>query len=501
MGVAQAAQLSSPTSALGLWEKRPAHELRAAQDRLLSRYVREELYPFSAHYRRVFDQAGVDPRTIRGVADLQRLPFTTKQDLLEAQSRAETRLDFVLRPSPERIKSHWPMGRKLALVLGGSRARAALTRAYTPNFLTFTTGRSTEPVSFAYTPFDLELLSEATARMFELMGVTSPQERVLNLFPFAPHLAFWAVTLGGFQSGRLVVPTGGGKVMGTDGNLRLIERMRATALVSIPGFLYHVLRRGNELGTSFEHVRTVVLGAEKVPPGMKARMLDCLRKGGAQDVRILGTYGFTEARMAFGECPTAVEQSSGYHVFPDLGVFELVDPKSGQRVEDGKDGELVYTGISGHGTCVVRYRTGDLAVGGMTWEACPHCGRTLPRIASNLRRASEQHALNLTKIKGTLVDLAQVGTLLSEMREVEEWQVVLSKRNGDPLELDEIEIRIAPRQDANGKQVADNVMQRVSQAIEVRPNKVSLHTLAELLEFVGMESQLKEKRFLDLRPK
>jgi phenylacetate-coenzyme A ligase PaaK-like adenylate-forming protein len=62
---------------------------------------------------------------------------------------------------------------------------------YTPNFLTFTTGRSSEPVAFAYTPHDLEILSEATARMFDLSRVSSPDSRILNLMPFAPHLAFW----------------------------------------------------------------------------------------------------------------------------------------------------------------------------------------------------------------------------------------------------------------------------------------------------------------------
>jgi phenylacetate-coenzyme A ligase PaaK-like adenylate-forming protein len=478
-----------------------AGDIKALQDSLLATYVREELYPFSRYYKRVFDEAKVDPRSIRGVADLQRLPLTTKQDLLRAQTTPETRYDFVLRPNPGLIKEHWPFARKLAIALGGSVAREKLRFAYSPNFLTFTTGRSSEPVGFAYTPHDLDVLGEAIARMFDIGDVNSPDERIVNLFPFAPHLAFWAVTLGGFKSGRLVLPTGGGKVMGTDGCVSLISRIGATVLVGTPGFTYHVLRRGNELKTSFQNVHTVVLGAEKVPPGLKQKVIEALREGGAGDVRVIGTYGFTEARLAFIECPTKPEQSSGYHIYPDFGVFEVVDPATGKVVPDGQSGELVYTTISGHGTCVMRYRTGDLCTGGLSWQPCPYCGRSVPRVSSELRRASEQHALNLTKVKGTLVDQSNMGTVLSEMPGVEEWQIVLSKKNDDPLELDQLEVKIAPRDGVNVEELKKRIASELVRATEVAPNTISIHTLAEMLDSLGMETAMKEKRYVDRRPK
>ena len=478
----------------------PAAELKRIQDAALARYVREELYPFSAHYRRVFDAAGVKPADIRGVDDLRRLPFTTKRDLLEVQSNPETKLDFVLRPSPETIRSHWPLMRKLALLLGGARSRELLRFHYTPNFMTFTTGRSSEPVAFTYTPHDLDVLGEAIARMIEICGIDRPDDRVVNMMPFAPHLAFWAVTMGGFKTGRLVLPTGGGKVMGTEGNLRMAERLRATALVGTPGFVYHMLRRAREEQRDLAQVRTVVLGAEKVPPGLKHKMAEALEVCGAEPVTIIGTYGFTEARMAFAECPTALDESSGYHLLPDLGVFEVIDPESGEPRGEGEDGELVYTGISGHGTTVCRYRTGDLVVGGLVWEPCPWCRRTLPRISSELRRVSERHALSLTKIKGTLVDMSHMGTVLSQMPEIEEWQVVLSKKHDDPHELDELEVRFASRAGADVEEVGRTIKRELASATEVSPNRVSPHTLEEMLGFLGMETEMKEKRYLDRRP-
>lgn len=478
-----------------------AAELKRRQDERLSRYVAHELYPFSAHYRRIFDAAGVRPEQIRRVDDLRRLPLTTKKDLLDVQLDPARRLDFILKPSPELIRAHWPLGRKLGVALGGAKARERVRFDYTPNFLTFTTGRSSEPVAFAYTPHDLEVLAEAIARMFTVVFGDSTDIRIANLMPFAPHLAFWAVTLGGFKTGRMVLPTGGGKVMGTDGNLRMIERTKATAIVGVPGFVYHVLRMAREGKRDLSNVRTMVLGAEKVPPGLKAKMLEMLQACGAGEVSIVGTYGFTEARMAFSECPTALDVTSGYHVHPDLAVFEVIDPKTLEPVDDGQSGELVFTTISGHGTCVLRYRTGDLAVGGMTWVPCPHCGRTLPRIASELKRVSEQHALSLTKIKGTLVDLAQMGSTLASMRDVEEWQVVISKKDDDPHELDELEVRVAPRAGADPGELVTRINRELATTVEVAPNRVSVHKLAEMLTMIGMESEMKEKRFLDRRPK
>lgn len=490
-----------PQSPWNRLRRLPAAELRRIADHNLARYVREELYPSSAHYRGVMDRAGVSPRDIRGVADLRRLPFTTKQDLLAAQSHPQRKLDFVLRPTPAAIKAHWPFARKLALVLGGARARDMVAFRYTPNVLTFTTGRSTAPVAFAYTPHDLDVLGEATARMFDLARITDASERIVNLFPFAPHLAFWALTLGGFHTGRLVVPTGGGKVMGTDGSLKLMERIRPTALVGVPGFVYNLLRTGVAAGFDFSSVHTVVLGAEKVTPGLRAKMREYLTQGGAQHVNILGTYGFTEARMAFGETPLPDGRSSGYFVHPDLGVFEVVDPKTGEPVGEGEPGELVYTGASGHGTVVARYRTGDLAEGGITWAPLSGVDCTLPRISASLKRVTEQHALHLTKVKGTLVDLAVMGQVLSDEREVEEWQVVLSKKDDDPFGLDQIELRIAPRAGADGEALRRRVAARVLDACEVSPNAVHLHTVPEMVALLGMESQMKEQRFLDRRPK
>jgi hypothetical protein len=152
-------------------------EQEAWSNQRLAEHVRLRLYPFSAHYKKLFDQAGIRPEKVRTIRDLAALPLTTKKDLIDAQTDPERKRDFVLIPTPEKIRAHWGLGRKLALLLGGEQAREALRREYTPNFLTFTTGRSADPVGFAYTPHDLDLLGEVGGRMLDVHAIHDPAAR------------------------------------------------------------------------------------------------------------------------------------------------------------------------------------------------------------------------------------------------------------------------------------------------------------------------------------
>ena len=102
----------------------PTRTLRRRQDKALARYLREELYALSPHYRRVLDEAGVDVRRVRGVGDLAGLPLTEHADL-EANPQ-----NFILQPTPHAMREHWGFTRKLALALGGERAGQALRRGY-----------------------------------------------------------------------------------------------------------------------------------------------------------------------------------------------------------------------------------------------------------------------------------------------------------------------------------------------------------------------------------
>jgi phenylacetate-coenzyme A ligase PaaK-like adenylate-forming protein len=486
-------------------ERMGRRDQRALQDRLLRRYVREYLYPFSSFYRELLDRAGVRPEQIRAVDDLRRVPLTGKRDLLPTKEEPQRFKRFILQPDPATLRAAWPLHRKLPLLLqrwtqGKAAVRRRLRREFYPCFMTFTTGRSAEPVPFFYSPHDVDNLHVTGERLVQVMGLHS-EYRVANVFPYAPHLAFWQVFFAGQATGMMALSTGGGKVMGSSGDLRAIARLRTEALIGVPGYVYHLLRRGAAEGADLSSIKVVVLGAERVPAGMKQKIRELLAAMGAQDVRVFGTYGFTEARMAFAECPTPDNRYTGYHLYPDLAVFEVIDPKTGEVVPEGSDGELVFTPLQARASCVFRYRTGDLVRGGIQYEPCPHCGRTVPRISSDLTRESSLKDLQLLKVKGTLVNLEDCALLLGGIPEVEEWQVELRKKDDDPLEVDELIVHLAVRDGGNREATATKIREAFKGRLEVAPNRVEFQALEAMLHRIGMETEMKEKRFVDARPK
>jgi phenylacetate-coenzyme A ligase PaaK-like adenylate-forming protein len=482
----------------------PRAEQRAAQDALLQRYVREYLYPFSPYYRALFDRAGVRPEQLRTVDDLRRLPLSSKLDLLPTEDDPQRFKQFILQPDPATLKAAWPLRKKLPLLWqkwtqGAAAVKRRVRDEFAPCFMTFTTGRSAEPVPFFYSPHDIQNLHDTGARLVDVMGL-DPEYRIANVFPYAPHLAFWQVFFAGQATGMMTLSTGGGKVMGSTGDLRAIGRLRADALIGVPGYVYHLLRRAVADGVDLSSIRCVVLGAEKVPPGLKGKITELLAQTGARDVRVFGTYGFTEARMAWAECPTADNDYTGYHLYPDLGIFEVVDPVTGEVMPDGEDGELVFTPLNARASTVFRYRTGDRVKGGLQYEPCPHCGRTVPRISSDLSRESNLKDLQLLKVKGTLVNLEDCAMLLGDMPEVEEWQIELRKKDNDPHEVDEMVVHLAVKSGCAEQDAAARVQDLFKSRLEISPNEVEFLGLESMLRKIGMETEMKEKRFLDARP-
>jgi phenylacetate-coenzyme A ligase PaaK-like adenylate-forming protein len=481
------------------WDRGSIQEQRHLQNDKLHRYFTDVIAPFSPYYKNLFADHKIDPRHIKTVADLRHLPFTSKTDLLPTPEQPEKFREFIITPDISVLK-HRPRVIAEALLRGRSAVERRFEREYRPIFLTATTGRSSSPVAFAYTDYDMRNLRITGARLIQTFAATTKM-RGVNMFPYAPHLAFWQVVYAGLEFGMLLVSSGGGKVMGTDGNISLIERIKPEAIIGIPTFVYHVIREAHEQGRKWPQVTKIVLGGEKSPPGIRRKIVSLLQEMGAGDVRVCGTYGFTEARMAWGECPTLPEESSGYHLFPDLGIVEVVDPETGDVKGEGEPGELVYTPLDARGTVVLRYRTGDYVDGGVTWEPCPRCGRTVPRIVGNIGRASNTKELQFGKLKGTLVNFDELQQILDDTTEIGEWQLEIRKAHDDPHDVDELILHLAPMNGANIDQLKQKIRTRFQTEIELTPNRIEVHSLDDMLKRIKLESSLKEVRILDARPK
>ena len=277
--------------------------------------------------------------------------------------------------------------------------------------------------------------------------------------------------------------------------------MKPAVLVGVPCYVYHVLREAQKRGCRMEFLKKIVLGASRVNEGFKIKVADLLRDMGSTDVSVFGTYGFTEARAAWAECPTAIDVSSGYHLYPDKEIFEVIDPETGEVKGEGEDGELVYTSIDARGSVVVRYRTGDFAKGGITHEPCLHCGRFVPRISSDITRLSDVKDLQLSKIKGSLVNLNNFMSILSDIPFVDEWQIELRKKDNDPFEVDEVIVFICKKSGADEAQLEAEIKKDMLLLTEVTPNEVHFIELQEMVKRLDLETANKAKRIVDTRPK
>ncbi len=481
------------------WDQIPAAAARRIQDEKLHHYLNDVIAPFSPYYRKLFADHGVDVRKIRTVADLRHLPFTSKTDLLATPERPEKFREFVITPDVAVLKRR-PGIIAETLLRGRAAVQRRLEREFRPIFLTATTGRSAAPVSFVYTHRDIGVLHDAGKRLIETFGATT-EMRCVNMFPYAPHLAFWQVVFAGLEFGMLIVSTGGGKVMGTEGNIAVIDKVKPHALAGIPTFVYHVIRQAHSEGRKWPQVDRIILGGEKSPQGIRRKMVGLLQEMGAGNVAVCSTYGFTEARTAWGECPPPPGQWSGYHLFPDLGIFEVIDPETGAVKGEGEPGELVYTPLDMRGSVVVRYRTGDYVEGGITWEPCPYCRRTVPRIVGGIGRSSNTKELQLGKVKGTLVNFDILQHLLDDVEEIGEWQIELRKAHDDPHDLDEVILHVATDNGASVEHLKDVIRSRFLTEVEFTPNRIEVHSLDDMLRRIKLETSLKEVRILDARPR
>ena len=481
------------------WPSNP-RSLREWQLARLRSYLRDTVLPFSAHYGALFRREGIDPAQLRTPDDLQRIPFTTKSDFLPGVRGADPVRDFILQPD-RAVLARRPSTIARALLRGKKTVAEGFEREFRPLLLTSTTGRSSEPVPFLYTARDIDNLRLAGTRAYAVCGAAR-EMRILNLFPFAPHLAFWFAHYGGTEFGCFVLGTGGGKVMGTDGNLRLIRKIKPDVIIGMPTFLYHLLTELAHEGFALPNLRKLVLGGEKASTGMRLKLRALARELGAERIDVLRTYGFTEAKLAWAECPFEEDAgSAGYHVHPDLALIEIVDPKTGELRGEGEPGEIVCTPLAARGSVVLRYRTGDCIDGGLVHEPCPFCGRRVPRLVGEISRNSEIRDLQLGKLKGTLVDFNHLEHVLDNAEHVSSWQLEIRKLHDDPLELDELVLHVAKSDATDDARLRESLNAHFARETELHPNRIEMHPIEELRRLQGYGTQLKEQRVVDHRPK
>lgn len=473
----------------------PRPDREALQNRKLRWFFRHKL-AYSPYYRQMLEKLNLSFSDFRTTDDLQKLPLSSKADIAPTEAERARPRQFILQPDEKLLKKHATKRELAGIVkqkLMKQDVHLSLEREYKPLHIHFTTGRTALPTPFTYSEYDLGLLFETGRRLFNVAGL--PREYVgLNAFPYSPHLGFWLAYYGFRAAGITALASGGGKIMGTQKIMDAMERLKVNVVAIIPGYGYHLMREAIKQKKDFSNLKYMIFGAERVSPAFRQKMKELLAQVGAREVTILATYASTEFKTAWLQC----SESTGYHLYPDLEYVELVDA-DGRRVKEGEPGEVVYTALDWRGTVVVRYRTGDLAEG-IEYGPCPQCGRTVPRILPDIQRKSDVKEFHLTKVKGELVNLNNAFPLMSSVQGVDEWQLELKKHNDDPHDLDELWLHVSIKSGTAFANVKTEIEKRLHAEMQVTAI-VRETTTEDLVTRLGMETELKEKRILDNRPK
>jgi phenylacetate-CoA ligase len=357
---------------------------------------------------------------VRSLDDLKRLPFTTKQELIEDQTDHPLFGSNLTFPMDRYVRVHQTSG---------------------------TTGR---PLYWLDTEESWEWWGSCWRTIFEAAGV-GPQDRVFFPFSFGPFIGFWSGWEGARKVGALAVSGGG---QSTQQRLKTMIEYGATVLVCTPTYALHMAAEARRLGLDPAKdcaVRVTIHAGEPGAsiPSTKRRIEEswaarCFDHTGATEV---GAFGF--------RCE-ALE--GGVHVNEDHFIAEVVDVSTGQSLEDGVDGELVITNLGRVGSPVIRYRTGDRVKAQR--NACG-CGRSFLVLDGGVLGRVD----DMVVVRGVNVFPSAVESVIREFREVEEFRVDVIGTEG----LSELKITLEPREGVAEAGLKQNVAEAVRMKLELRP--------------------------------
>jgi phenylacetate-CoA ligase len=345
-------------------------------------------------YRESFDRAGVKGDEVRGLEDLARLPFTTKEDL----------------------RTSYPYG-MFAVPLRD------IVRIHS------TSGTTGTPVVVGYTRNDLRTWSECVARLLAAGGMNE-HDVVQVAFTYGLFSGGFGLHAGAERLGASVIPASTG---GLEKQVRIMKDFKTTALACTPSYAMAIAATVVDMGVAREDLflRTGFFGAEPWSEGLRARLESTL------GITALDNYGLTEVLgpgVAF-EC----ERKDGLHVNEDCFIAEIVDPSTLEVLHAGSEGELVLTTITKEGFPLVRYRTGDLCA--VTAEPCG-CGRTLARMSRIRGRIDDMIIMGAVKVFPSQIE--QV--LLSVKGLQPHYEIVVDRTAG----IDTLEVRVEISEDMPG---------------------------------------------------
>jgi len=418
-------------------------ELRKHQLKLLKKQVKY-CYENSAFYRNKFKSDGITPDDIKTLEDAQKIPFTSKNDL-----RDNYPFGMVSVHLDEIVEIHASSG---------------------------TTGN---PVVGAYTTNDMDVWAELMARSLYATGVRR-QDVMHNAYGYGLFTGGLGFHYGAQKIGTTILPISGGM---TQRQIKLMNDLGSTVLCCTPSYAIYLAealaKEGINPGTDLK-LRMGLFGAEPWSERIRERIENEL------EIEAFDIYGLTE--LCGPGVSVECREHSGLHIWEDHFLIETIDPKTGDVLPAGEEGELVFTTLTKTGLPILRFRTRDISV--IETEQC-ECGRSHSRMMRIRGRSDDMMIIRGVNVFPSQIEYAIMG--LPEL--AAQYQIILER----PGALDVFTIKA----ELTEKSVKSTPEELTALKLKINQKVNNITGLSPLIELVKPgylpRTEGKAKRVLDMR--
>ncbi len=344
------------------------------------------VYQHVPFYRQKLQERDLDYDCIETLDDLQKLPFTTKNDL----------------------RDNYPYGLFAEPMSNITRIHAS-------------SGTTGKPVVDGYTPKDLNMWAECAAR--GLVCADADEHSIIqNSYGYGLFTGGLGIHGGAERLGASIIPMSSGN---TQKQIMFLQDFGSTHLTCTPSYAQYIGQCVHDQGIDLKKLklRAGIHGAEAWSENMRK---DIETKLGIKCYDIYGLSEICGPGVAI-EC----EYQDGLHIWEDFFIPEIIDPVTGEVLPDGEYGELVITTIAKEGMPLIRYRTRDISA--LISEPCK-CGRTHRRLARLKGRTDD-----MLIIRGVNVFPSQIEQALLDTGHVNPYYMIVVRREGL---LDTIEVQV-----------------------------------------------------------
>jgi phenylacetate-CoA ligase len=424
-------------------ETMPVPELRKHQLSKLKAQVKH-CYEDSAFYRKKFKDAGLKPDNIKTLEDIQKIPFTVKNDL----------------------RDNYPLGMLAVKPVDIVEIHAS-------------SGTTGNPIIGAYTKNDMDAWQELMARSIYTTG--GRKEDVIHIaYGYGLFTGGLGFHYGAHKIGTMTIPVSGGM---TQRQIKLMKDLGATVLCCTPSFAVYLAEAMAKAGVDPKNdlkLRIGLFGAEPWSDKIRERIEADL------GIEAFDVYGLTE--LCGPGVSIECSEHKGLHIWEDHFLVETINPKTGEVLSPGEEGELVFTTLTKTGIPMLRFRTRDISV--IDAEKCA-CGRTHERMIRVRGRSDD-----MLIIRGVNVFPSQIEIAVMSFPELApHYQIVVDR----PGALDTFAVKLELTEKASkSKKLDANALKR-----DIQGKIHSITGLSANIEIVKCgeipRSEGKAKHVSDLR--